>query len=63
MKTDAEPTDDEKKEKTFEYRSYGKGELANCCFYEKKDILPFCWYNKSTTTERRINGLHRTRRD
>lgn len=27
MKTDAEPTDDEKKEKTFEYRSYGKGEL------------------------------------
>ena len=28
MKTDAEPTDDEKKEKTFEYRSYGKGELA-----------------------------------
>ena len=28
MKTNAEPTDDEKKEKTFEYRSYGKGELA-----------------------------------
>ena len=28
MKTDAEPTDDEKKEKTFEYRSYGKGEHA-----------------------------------
>ena len=28
MKTDAEPTDDEKKETTVEYRSYGKGELA-----------------------------------
>ncbi|SCH14827.1 DUF4248 domain-containing protein [uncultured Bacteroides sp.] len=28
MKTNAEPTNDEKKEKTFEYRSYGKGELA-----------------------------------
>ena len=28
MKTNAEPTNDEKKEKTIEYRSYGKGELA-----------------------------------
>ena len=38
MKTDAEPTDDEKKEKTFEYRSYGKGELA--MLYLR--ILPKC---------------------